>query len=144
MLSMQRPLPSMLIVMPWRFSVPVKSSLVNWLPWSVLKISGRPYRESAYSSASTQASAPSVFAMALGGQPRRHPARTVVGPGQILPIDQHHDCMLLLADRRRLAVNRGARYRQQPALLRNRQYQVLTLDQRATFGSAHLPSFRDK
>jgi hypothetical protein len=22
--------------------VPVKSSLVNWLPWSVLKISGRP------------------------------------------------------------------------------------------------------
>src|SRR5205814_2396816 len=82
--------------------------------------------------------------MALGGQPRRHPARTVVGPGQILPIDQHHDCMLLLADRRRLAVNRGARYRQQPALLRNRQYQVLTLDQRATFGSAHLPSFRDK
>src|SRR5947207_2927636 len=82
--------------------------------------------------------------MALGGQPRRHPARTVVGPGQILPIAQHHDCMLLLADRRRLAVNRGARYRQQPALLRNRQYQVLTLDQRATFGSAHLPSFRDK
>ncbi len=36
------PLPSMLIVTPCRFSVPVKSSLVNWLPWSVLKISGRP------------------------------------------------------------------------------------------------------
>jgi hypothetical protein len=32
MLSMHRPLPSMLIVMLWCFSVPVKSSLVNWLP----------------------------------------------------------------------------------------------------------------
>jgi hypothetical protein len=39
--SMHRPLPSMLIVIPWSFRVPVKSSLVNWLPWSVLKISGR-------------------------------------------------------------------------------------------------------
>ena len=35
-------LPSMLIVISWRFKVPVKSSLVNWLPWSVLKISGLP------------------------------------------------------------------------------------------------------
>src|ERR1700680_3034791 len=41
-LSMQRPLPSMLIVTSCRLSTPVKSSLVNWLPWSVLKISGRP------------------------------------------------------------------------------------------------------
>src|SRR5262249_1644728 len=32
MLSMHRPLPSMLIVTPCRFRVPVKSSLVNWLP----------------------------------------------------------------------------------------------------------------
>src|SRR4029453_12560328 len=31
------------------------------LPWSVLKISGRPDRETASSSASTQNSAPSVF-----------------------------------------------------------------------------------
>jgi hypothetical protein len=31
-LSMQRPLPSMLIVTAWFCSVPVKSSLVNWLP----------------------------------------------------------------------------------------------------------------
>ena len=51
----------MLIVTSCRFRVPVKSSLVNWLPWSVLKISGRPYRTSASSSASTQKSAPSVF-----------------------------------------------------------------------------------
>ncbi len=51
----------MLIVIPWAFRVPVKSSLVNWLPWSVLKISGWPHRESASSSASTQNSAPSVF-----------------------------------------------------------------------------------
>src|ERR1700726_2715870 len=56
-----RLLPSILIITPCCFSVPVKSSLVNWLPWSVLKISGRPYRESASSSASTQNSALSVF-----------------------------------------------------------------------------------
>src|SRR6516165_11471742 len=32
----------MLMVIAWRFRVSVKSSLVNWLPWSVLKISGLP------------------------------------------------------------------------------------------------------
>jgi hypothetical protein len=32
-LSMQRPLPSMLIMTSCRFKVPVKSPLVNWLPW---------------------------------------------------------------------------------------------------------------
>src|SRR5262249_16738907 len=51
----------MLVVMAWRFRVSVKSSLVNWLPWSVLKISGLPYWQSACSSASTQKSVPSVF-----------------------------------------------------------------------------------
>ena len=56
-----RLLPSMLIATSCRFRVPVKSSLVNWLPWSVLKISGPPYRTSASSSASTQKSAPSVL-----------------------------------------------------------------------------------
>lgn len=38
-----------------------KSELVNWLPWSVLTISGVPYRPIASSSASTQKSAVSVF-----------------------------------------------------------------------------------
>jgi hypothetical protein len=28
-------------------STPVKAALVNWLPWSVLKISGRPKRAKA-------------------------------------------------------------------------------------------------
>jgi hypothetical protein len=32
----------MLMAISWRFNVVVNSSLVNWLPWSVLKISGRP------------------------------------------------------------------------------------------------------
>src|SRR5439155_2547203 len=57
------------------------------------------------------------------------------GPGEILPIDQHHDRAVLLADGGRFPVHRRARYRQQSALLRNRQRWVLTLDQRATFGS---------
>jgi hypothetical protein len=34
--------------------VPVKAALVNWLPWSVLKMSGRPKRASVSSSAATQ------------------------------------------------------------------------------------------
>jgi hypothetical protein len=59
-------------------------------------------------------------------------------------IDQRHDRALLLADRGRLAVYREARDRQQPALLRHRQRWVPTFDQRATFRSAHLPSFRAK
>jgi len=42
MLSMQRPLPSMLMRTLASFSSSVKGRLVNWLPWSVLKISGCP------------------------------------------------------------------------------------------------------
>jgi hypothetical protein len=64
--------------------------------------------------------APDPFAidqMALGCQPRRHPARAVIGPGQILPIDQRHDGAIHLADRGRLTIDRRARHRQQPALL---------------------------
>src|SRR4029077_9257370 len=62
-----RLLPSMLMVIAWRFRVSVKSSLVNWLPPAsrgqalVDMISGLRYWESASSSASTQNSAPSVF-----------------------------------------------------------------------------------
>ncbi len=39
----------------------MKSMEVNWLPWSVLKTSGRPWRASASSSASMQKSADSVI-----------------------------------------------------------------------------------
>ena len=39
----------------------VKAKLVNWLPWSVLKISGVPYAARASSSASVQKPASSVF-----------------------------------------------------------------------------------
>jgi hypothetical protein len=45
----------MLMVMAWRFRVSVKSLLVNWLPWLVLKISGLPYWESASSKAASHA-----------------------------------------------------------------------------------------
>ena len=44
----------MLILIPSLFSRPVKASLVNWLPWSVLKISGFSFPERASSSASMQ------------------------------------------------------------------------------------------
>ena len=60
-LSSQRPRPSIEMLMPAADSLPVKAALVNWLPWSVLKISGRPKRASASSSARTQKPASSVF-----------------------------------------------------------------------------------
>jgi len=41
MLSNARPTPSMLIAIPAALRTPVNASLVNWLPWSVLKIAGR-------------------------------------------------------------------------------------------------------
>src|SRR6516162_6929835 len=41
-LSIQRPLPSMLMRTPLAASTAVKFSSVNWLPWSVLTISGAP------------------------------------------------------------------------------------------------------
>src|SRR6476619_2838440 len=53
-LSIQRPRPSMEILIPAPANAPVKAALVNWLPWSVLKISGLPYRARASSSAARQ------------------------------------------------------------------------------------------
>src|SRR6516225_5716188 len=53
-LSIQRPRPSIEMRTPAAASVPVKAALVNWLPWSVLKMSGLPKRASASSSAETQ------------------------------------------------------------------------------------------
>jgi len=42
-LSDQRPRPSMLIRTPAVSSVSINAALVNCAPWSVLKISGRPF-----------------------------------------------------------------------------------------------------
>jgi hypothetical protein len=60
-LSSQRPRPSIEIRMPALARRPVKAALVNCAPWSVLKISGRPKRASAASSASTQKAISMVF-----------------------------------------------------------------------------------
>lgn len=48
------PLPSMLMAISCFFRRPVKATLVNWLPWSELKIAGLPKRGSACSTASLQ------------------------------------------------------------------------------------------
>jgi hypothetical protein len=53
-LSIQRPRPSIEMRTPAAISIPVNAALVNWLPWSVLKISGRPNRANASSSAEMQ------------------------------------------------------------------------------------------
>src|SRR5713226_6242314 len=60
-LSIHRPRPSIEMRTPAWASTPVKAVLVNWLPWSVLKISGRPKRAKASSSASTQNETSIVF-----------------------------------------------------------------------------------
>ena len=41
--------------------MPVKAALANWLPWSVLKMSGLPKRANASSSAETQNETSMVF-----------------------------------------------------------------------------------
>ena len=51
----------MLIAIFWSCSSPVNATLVNWLPWSVLKISGLPWRASASPTASRQNSVSSVI-----------------------------------------------------------------------------------
>ena len=61
MLSMHRPRPSIEMRMPASRKRPVKAKPVNWLPWSVLKIAGAPYRVRASSRASVQKPASSVF-----------------------------------------------------------------------------------
>src|SRR5258708_23935688 len=60
-LSIHRPRPSIEMRMSEVASVPVKAALVNWLPWSVLKIAGLPKRASASSSAETQNDTSMVF-----------------------------------------------------------------------------------
>jgi len=82
--------------------------------------------------------------MTLGRQPRRHSARAIIGPGQILPIDQRHDRQILGIDLGRLAVHRRAGQRQQPTLLRYWQCRVHALDHCVPFHPAQLPSFRAK
>ncbi len=67
MLSMYRPFPSVLILTPWLTRRAVKPSLVNWLPWSVLKTSGFPLLR-ASSKASTQKLAPGCW---TGSKPPR-------------------------------------------------------------------------
>jgi hypothetical protein len=59
-LSNARPRPSRLTRIPASSKRPVYSWAVNWEPWSVLKISGRP-RASAASNASRQNRPSSVF-----------------------------------------------------------------------------------
>src|SRR3954454_7367267 len=61
MLSIHRPRPSIEMRTPAAASAPVNSPEVNWLPWSVLKISGLPNRASACSKAATQNDTSIVF-----------------------------------------------------------------------------------
>jgi hypothetical protein len=43
-LSRQKPLPFILTAIPFAANKSVNATLVNWLPWSLLKISGTPCR----------------------------------------------------------------------------------------------------
>src|SRR5262245_32600849 len=84
-LSIQRP--PIEILTPVAVSVPVKAALVNWLPWSVLKISGRPKRAKASSSAETQNDVSIVF------------DRRQASTARLAQIDDRHQIQKALADR---------------------------------------------
>lgn len=60
-LSIQRPRSSILMRTSVSRSTLVKAELVRWQPWSMLKISGLQWRESASPSAATQKPASIVF-----------------------------------------------------------------------------------
>ena len=74
--------------MPGACRRPVKAKLVNWLPWSVLKISGLPCRARASSSASVQKLASSVFDRRQG---QNEPARPVHDRHQVKEAALHRD-----------------------------------------------------
>jgi hypothetical protein len=60
-LSIHRPRPSIEMRTPAPINTSVKAVLVNWLPWSVLKIPGLPERTNASCNASMQNEASRVF-----------------------------------------------------------------------------------
>src|SRR5688572_29229592 len=81
---------------------------------------------------------------ALGGQPRRHAARPVEGPRQVLTVDQFHQPEIVRADRSRTAVDRRPADLQQVALAADGQGGMRAVDHRATLGPAYLPSLLAK
>jgi hypothetical protein len=82
--------------------------------------------------------------MSLRCQPRRHAARPVERPSQILAVDQRHDRAIFVADLDRAAVDRRAAHRQQSALPRDGKRGALPIDHRAAAGPTHLPNLLDK
>jgi hypothetical protein len=66
-LSIQRPRPSIEIWMPARSSAPVKAVLVNWLPWSVLKMCGLARRRTGTAVAVAVVAAAALASAWFGG-----------------------------------------------------------------------------
>jgi hypothetical protein len=62
--------------MPCALSAPVNASAVNWLPWSLLKISGMPWVRKACSKQSTQNPLSSVFETRQASTLRLYPSIT--------------------------------------------------------------------
>src|SRR3954453_20385406 len=85
-----------------------------------------------------------VHRVPLRGQPRRHAARAVERPRQVLTVDQLHQPEIVRADRSRAAVDRGPADIQQVALPADGQGGMRAVDHRATLGPASLPSLLAK
>jgi hypothetical protein len=103
-LSIQRPRPSIEIRTPAAASVPVNAALVNWLPWSVLKIASRPKRASACSIAKTQNDCRRMIEFARSA-PSLHPGRHI-GPE---PLVEREPALIQLRRRERRGINRHRR-----------------------------------
>ena len=146
---------------------------MNWLPWSVLKNSGVPWRASASLSASTQKPASRVFDRRLAGarcsidRLKPHQAHQPTGPAttdahtlaaqvtdhltgaveRILQeqlINTPHQRQSLRALAPGRVVERGAPNRQQTALTAQAQRWVIALNHSPSLGPAHRPDPRDK
>src|SRR3954454_19618382 len=77
-LSIQRPRPSIEMRTPACCSKPVNRGEVNWLPWSVLKISGRPNRAMASSRSTYTSTQAELHLHGVRHPPGQHLARRPV------------------------------------------------------------------
>ena len=85
-----------------------------------------------------------VDLMSLSPEPGRHPARTIKGRLQILPVHPGHQVQIRRVSRCRPVVHRGTAELQQTTLLYYRKPRVSSVHHSQTPATTHSPDLRDK